>query len=56
MEDEKLSVHFLVGGTALALYMGHRMSFDLDLFTGEPFNEDSLEQYLVEKYNFTRKI
>jgi len=55
MGDKRFSNHFLVGGTALALYMGHRMSFDLDLFTKEPFNEDYLEQYLVEKYNFDRK-
>jgi hypothetical protein len=56
MEDNKLSAYFLVGGTALALYMGHRMSFYLDLFTEESFNEDSLDQYLVEKYDFIRKI
>jgi predicted nucleotidyltransferase component of viral defense system len=32
------STHFyLTGGTALAeFYLGHRYSFDLDLFTGEP--------------------
>ncbi len=55
MEDIRLSNHFLFGGTALALYMGHRLSFDLDLFTKEPFDEDSLEEYLVEKYDFNRK-
>ena len=55
MKDIRLSKHFLVGGTALALYMGHRLSFDLDLFTKEPFDEDSLEEYLVEKYDFNRK-
>ncbi|MCK5568794.1 MAG: nucleotidyl transferase AbiEii/AbiGii toxin family protein [Spirochaetes bacterium] len=55
MGDIRLSNHFLVGGTALALYMGHRLSFDLDLFTKEPFDEDSLEEYLVEKYDFIRK-
>ena len=55
MEDIRLSKHFLVDGTALALYMGHRLSFDLDLFTREPFDEDSLEKYLVEKYDFNRK-
>ncbi|MEO6453926.1 MAG: nucleotidyl transferase AbiEii/AbiGii toxin family protein [Ginsengibacter sp.] len=31
----------LVGGTALALYYGHRLSVDLDLFSATPFaNED----------------
>lgn len=28
----------LVGGTALSLQIGHRVSEDLDLFTTEPFN------------------
>lgn len=30
---------YLVGGTALALQMGHRLSIDLDLFTPEPFDK-----------------
>lgn len=33
---------FLVGGTALALQLGHRMSIDLDFFTPEPFNNAKL--------------
>lgn len=32
---------YLAGGTAAALYFGHRLSFDLDLFT--PMGFDSLE-------------
>lgn len=32
----------LVGGTALALQLGHRFSVDLDLFTTEPFDKDIL--------------
>ena len=32
---------YLAGGTAIALYFGHRLSFDLDFFT--PMNFDSLE-------------
>jgi hypothetical protein len=32
---------YLAGGTALAIYYGHRISVDLDWFTPEPF-EDSL--------------
>lgn len=35
----------LVGGTALALYIGHRRSIDFDLFTNEEFkNEDILNR------------
>ena len=30
----------LVGGTALALQIGHRISVDLDLFTAEGFSID----------------
>lgn len=30
---------YLAGGTALALHLGHRLSEDLDFFTGEDFNE-----------------
>ncbi|HJP62633.1 MAG TPA: nucleotidyl transferase AbiEii/AbiGii toxin family protein [Mucilaginibacter sp.] len=30
----------LVGGTALALILGHRKSVDLDLFTDQPFEKD----------------
>ena len=28
---------YLVGGTAIALYLGHRQSIDFDLFCGKPF-------------------
>jgi predicted nucleotidyltransferase component of viral defense system len=33
---------YLAGGTALALYLGHRRSVDLDFFSAQPFDEDSL--------------
>ena len=35
LKDELLKDFFLVGGTALALQIGHRISIDLDLFTEE---------------------
>ncbi|TDE00439.1 nucleotidyl transferase AbiEii/AbiGii toxin family protein [Flavobacterium sandaracinum] len=38
MKDEKLKDYILVGGTALALRLGHRLSVDLDLFTTKTFN------------------
>jgi hypothetical protein len=35
--------HFtLYGGTALALYLGHRQSVDFDFFSHEPFDPDAL--------------
>ncbi|MDR1880921.1 MAG: nucleotidyl transferase AbiEii/AbiGii toxin family protein [Tannerellaceae bacterium] len=52
MQDERLKHFNLVGGTALALYMGHRKSIDLDFFSQEEFDTDDLESYLSEKYNF----
>ena len=30
---------YLAGGTALALQLGHRISYDLDFFTREAFDE-----------------
>ena len=32
--------YFLVGGTALSLQLGHRMSDDIDLFTRYDINKD----------------
>ncbi len=37
-----LEPFFLVGGTALALQLGHRVSIDLDLFTVTDFDQDEL--------------
>ncbi|KAA6351134.1 hypothetical protein EZS27_001560 [termite gut metagenome] len=52
MQDKEFTNFYLVGGTALALYLGHRRSIDLDLFTPFPFDSETVEKYLVEKYNF----
>ncbi|MCK4749472.1 MAG: nucleotidyl transferase AbiEii/AbiGii toxin family protein [Bacteroidales bacterium] len=52
MKDGRLSDFTLVGGTALALYLGHRKSIDLDLFTKIPYDEKPIESYLSEKYGF----
>jgi hypothetical protein len=53
MRDEALNNFTLVGGTALALYMGHRKSVDLDLFSLHTFQVDKLQEHLCEKYGFT---
>ena len=45
-----LSGFNLVGGTALALRLGHRKSIDLDLFTREEFNLEELKTMLINKY------
>ncbi len=43
---------FLVGGTALALQIGHRQSIDIDLFSQKPFAEDTLQQHLQRDFSF----
>ena len=52
MKDEKLNEFYLAGGTAIALYLGHRTSIDLDLFSLEDFDNTELEFYLSQQYNF----
>lgn len=37
MSDTSLKEFVLVGGTALSLQLGHRISIDLDLFSITPF-------------------
>ena len=52
MSDDRLQDFVLVGGTSLALQLGHRISVDLDLFTDSDFNEDALRAYLENYYHF----
>lgn len=52
MQDERFKNFNLAGETALALYLGHRKSIDLDLFTPDNFDFNKLEEYLIDKYNF----
>ena len=48
---------YLAGGTALALQIGHRISIDLDFFTQEEINENTLEMDLnkIEEWKFEGK-
>lgn len=52
MSDDRLQDFVLVGGTSLALQLGHRLSVDLDLFTNSDFNEEALRSYLEQNYHF----
>jgi hypothetical protein len=52
MQDEALKQFNLAGGTALSLYMGHRKSIDIDLFTQEEFDVDAVKTHLIETYGF----
>jgi predicted nucleotidyltransferase component of viral defense system len=42
MEMPELKIFSLVGGTALSLLYGHRMSVDLDLFSNKPFENNEI--------------
>ena len=41
----------MVGGTAIALYLGHRRSVDFDLFTGKPIKRLRIKR-LIEESGF----
>lgn len=50
--EQLLSTFNLAGGTALSLYLGHRKSIDLDLFTPYSFDTPKLKNYLEKVYDF----
>jgi predicted nucleotidyltransferase component of viral defense system len=50
MRFSQLDDFFLVGGSALALHLGHRISVDLDLFTQKDINTSDLLFFLNEKF------
>ena len=51
-KENLLSSFNLVGGTALALHLGHRKSIDLDFFTSEVFDLEEVKNMLIQKYDF----
>jgi len=42
----------LVGGTALSLQIGHRISVDIDFFSREMFDVRETLEYLEQQYGF----
>ena len=52
MKDPQLTSFILVGGTALSLQIGHRISVDLDLFSNTSFDEQKVLEHLQNNYNF----
>ena len=44
---------YLVGGTALALQLGHRISIDLDLFTTDDFDKAHLIEAISTEFNIS---
>jgi predicted nucleotidyltransferase component of viral defense system len=56
MMQDYLRDFVLVGGTALALQIGHRKSDDLDLFTIHDFNSDVLLTNLLNAFEVTIRM
>lgn len=54
--DKKFKDFYLVGGTALALHLGHRESIDIDLFTTKDFDVNSTLEYLEQEYAFSLQL
>jgi predicted nucleotidyltransferase component of viral defense system len=55
-QQPKLTAFRLVGGTALSLYMGHRISVDADFFTDRSFDKRQVEQTLVDQFPGIMKV
>jgi hypothetical protein len=47
--------YYLVGGTAIALHIGHRRSIDYDLFTDKTLNKSLIRKKIFE-LNFSKQI
>ncbi len=53
MSAKELKGFRLVGGTALSLYLGHRLSVDIDLFTDANYGSidfDAIEEFLRRNF------
>lgn len=59
MNIKELNSFSLVGGTALSLKYGHRISEDLDLFSHEPFDKSViiklLEGWFAERFHYEER-
>lgn len=51
-QDSFFDHFFLVGGTALALQIAHRLSIDLDFFSLQAFDTQQIADYLGTQYGF----
>ncbi|WP_017258800.1 nucleotidyl transferase AbiEii/AbiGii toxin family protein [Pedobacter arcticus] len=57
MQAEELSEFRLVGGTAMSLYLGHRMSVDIDLFTDAKYgsiNFEEIDKFLQRSFAYVK--
>jgi len=46
----------MVGGTAIALYIGHRRSIDFDLFALRDFDNGSIRKKIIKSYSIERVV
>ncbi|MFT3740272.1 MAG: nucleotidyl transferase AbiEii/AbiGii toxin family protein [Breznakibacter sp.] len=53
--SEALKDFVLVGGTALALHLGHRKSIDIDLFSRNPFDAQKMSETLEAEFEFKQE-
>ncbi len=51
MKDKMFEEFNLVGGTALSLQIGHRLSIDIDLFSISSFDSQKMKEHLVNEYS-----
>lgn len=59
MHAEEFSSFRLVGGTALSLYYGHRMSIDIDLFSDAEYGSldfKAIDSYLQSQYTYVDSL
>ncbi|MEO6221339.1 MAG: nucleotidyl transferase AbiEii/AbiGii toxin family protein [Ginsengibacter sp.] len=49
----ELKEFYLVGGTALALQLGHRNSIDIDLFTLKEFDDGDIIELINKQYDIS---
>lgn len=52
-EIPELNEFYLVGGTALALQLGHRNSVDIDLFTSKEFDDGDIIELINKQYHIS---
>lgn len=58
MQSKEFKDFRLVGGTALSLQLGHRISVDIDLFTDAEYGSidfDAIEEFLDANFNYVDK-
>lgn len=51
MNNETFNDFYLVGGTALALWLGHRKSIDLDFFIHSDLDSRTVAYFLENNFN-----